>query len=117
MKSNALAILIAGALVASSIVFTSGDLSLSFFKPEWKKRLESRFVDAEDARYRNIKVSELTGWVCGEVNSKNRLGAYAGWQKFMVRPPFDLPSAPDLHRGWVVEIEGDYAAVLVGCSS
>ncbi|MGJ8588807.1 MAG: hypothetical protein ACSHXW_11685 [Yoonia sp.] len=115
MRNVVIAILAAGGLVASAILYTAGDLSFGFLKPEWEIRLESRLFDAESAQYRNVEISELTGWICGEVNSKNRLGAYAGWKKFMVRPPFELDSRPDLQRDWAIDIEGDYAAVVTGC--
>lgn len=115
MKSVALAIVVAGALIAISIIYTGGHLSLGFFKPEWQTRLEERLIDGDSAKYRAVVTNDLTGWVCGEVNSKNRLGAYAGWSRFSVRPPFESNSNPEMSRDWDVTLEGDYASVLDIC--
>lgn len=47
--------------------------------------MESRLKDAESARFRNVRfgAGEHKEVVCGEVNSKNSYGAYAGFTSFI----------------------------------
>ena len=47
------------------------------------------FFDAESARFRNVRAIDVTladgsvvRRVCGEVNGKNRMGGYVGYQMF-----------------------------------
>lgn len=46
--------------------------------------LESKLADARTARLKGL-VKQATVY-CGEVNAKNRLGAYTGYQKFQFAP-------------------------------
>lgn len=43
--------------------------------------------DADSAQFRNERVFHVDGStiVCGEVNAKNRMGGYVGFQAFIVR--------------------------------
>jgi len=47
-----------------------------------KKAVREQLVDPDSAEFRNM-VSVSDGLVCGEVNSKNRMGGYAGYEKLI----------------------------------
>jgi hypothetical protein len=47
-----------------------------------KKKIESQLADPLSAQYRNITTSSQ-GVVCGEVNAKNKMGGYTGFQQFV----------------------------------
>ncbi|OJI92182.1 hypothetical protein LY10_03275 [Planktotalea frisia] len=79
-------------------------------QPEWQKRLLSSLNDPESAQIRDVKIGEITGWICGRINSKNKLGGYEGFKDFMVRPPNEIVAT------WRIDIEDQtYAAVTGGC--
>ena len=59
-------------------------------EPEWQQRLLSNLNDPESAQIRDIKISKVTGWICGQINSKNKMGGYVGFKAFMVRPPNEM---------------------------
>lgn len=49
--------------------------------------VRAAMLDPESAQFRNVRVVANRGGgklVCGEVNSKNRLGGYVGFQPFLV---------------------------------
>ena len=48
-------------------------------------RLRAQLKDGESARFRNLFVSRAGGApvACGEVNAKNALGGYAGFQRWL----------------------------------
>lgn len=51
-----------------------------------KELVSADFRDPASAQWRNLrKVEAATGetWVCGEVNAKNLMGAYAGFHGFV----------------------------------
>ena len=41
--------------------------------------------DPESAQFRDVATSDDGTWVCGEINGKNAYGAYAGYQRFVVK--------------------------------
>jgi hypothetical protein len=47
-----------------------------------KRALEDSLIDVDSVQYRNVRTYS-EGVVCGEVNAKNRLGGYAGYQLFV----------------------------------
>lgn len=47
-----------------------------------RQALDTRLFDYPSARFRGVKSAVFV--ICGEVNSRNRLGAYTGWQSFMI---------------------------------
>lgn len=51
-----------------------------------RSTVRSDLYDADSAQFRNEQVYRPDGRtvVCGEVNSKNRLGGYSGFQPFIV---------------------------------
>lgn len=87
MKLVSLAIILAGALVASSILAAHGLISLP--RPDYEVAVAGRLVDPESARFRNIddRRHEAASGVCGEIDSRNRLGGYVGWTRFFARKP------------------------------
>lgn len=70
-----------GLLGAALIGCTDADI--------WRARseLKLKLYDAESAQFRNEKVFKVNGTtlVCGEINAKNRLGGYSGFQPFVVQ--------------------------------
>lgn len=48
-----------------------------------QEAVAAKLLDGESARFRNVgKIADIG--VCGEVNGKNRIGAYAGFKRFVV---------------------------------
>lgn len=48
-----------------------------------QEAVAAEMIDGESARFRNLgKIAERGA--CGEVNAKNRLGAYTGFKRFVV---------------------------------
>lgn len=48
---------------------------------EAQTAVKQQLTDPESAQFRNL--SEHEAWICGEVNSKNRLGGYVGFRIFI----------------------------------
>lgn len=46
-------------------------------------KFRARLIDPDSAEFRNVTL--LGDTLIGEVNAKNRLGAWAGWKTFAVR--------------------------------
>jgi hypothetical protein len=50
-----------------------------------KKQIAQELVDPSSAQFRNVVVgSEKPLVICGEINGKNRMGGYNGFQRFEV---------------------------------
>ncbi|WGL54589.1 hypothetical protein [Kluyvera intermedia] len=57
-----------------------------------QKEVSAVMKDPDSAKFRNVKFIQkdeaddgtVNGYVCGEINSKNSYGAYAGFSPFMV---------------------------------
>ena len=47
-----------------------------------QKLFDERLLDYPSARFRDVTANDRV--ICGFVNSKNRLGAFVGWQGFVV---------------------------------
>lgn len=77
-----LAILAAGVIIASVIVFTQNPLSTQPPDPfqEVKAVVAEELLDPTSATFRSLRKSSI-GY-CGEVNAKNRMGGYVGNRKF-----------------------------------
>ena len=50
---------------------------------EYRATVTGVLLDPQSAQFRNEKIAG--GFYCGEVNSKNRMGGYAGFNRFIVR--------------------------------
>lgn len=96
MNTTAVSIVAAGVIVAGAVVYSSGAFNRIFERP-FETALREQFVDPDSVQIRGV-VKYGMAW-CGEVNAKNRLGAYTGWQRFIVR---DLRI---IDTGWRVDIE------------
>jgi hypothetical protein len=48
-----------------------------------KDTVKEKLVDPRSAEFKNVRAT-ATGNVCGEVNSKNRMGGYVGFKHFWV---------------------------------
>lgn len=48
-----------------------------------KGQLDTQLPDYPSARFRNVHINDADRVLCGEVNSKNRMGAYGGWTPFI----------------------------------
>lgn len=57
--------------------------------PEYKQRVIDQMIDPTGVLFRaeRQKGSGIIAVHCGQVNAKNRMGGYVGWQDFVVRPP------------------------------
>ncbi|MBD9368833.1 hypothetical protein [Xanthomonas sp. XNM01] len=51
---------------------------------EAKEKVRQALKDPASAQWRNVNVI-YSNVVCGEVNAKNSMGGYAGFQRFLVR--------------------------------
>lgn len=58
-------------------------------EPDWRVAVEQQLVDPGSAEYRDLKEIEESraggSSVCGEVNSRNRMGGYNGFRRFFFR--------------------------------
>ncbi len=74
-----------------------------------KEAVAAKLIDGESARFRNVRHVGLIG-VCGEVNGKNRFGAYTGFTGFYV---WGIPGDKDV--GVDIEAEGLHTMVKKEC--
>ena len=84
-KLVAMAILLAGGFVAAAILYTQGkpaktDKSDPF--KELRAVVAAQMRDPESATFQNLSVKIADFAYCGEVNAKNLLGGYVGYQRF-----------------------------------
>lgn len=86
-----------GGLVSASLVTVVGYAAMPYIpgtSPNTERvamaRLSSALYDADSAQYRNVRVTE-TGFVCGEINAKNKMGGYVGFTRFMDRKGMSAP--------------------------
>lgn len=76
--------------------------------------VSERLVDSKSAQYRNLsRIRGSTEGYCGEVNAKNRAGAYAGFVAFVATRGRASVLTPDLSKDARTEIWGRIAAY--GC--
>lgn len=79
--------------------------------PEIRARFDTELIDYPSARFRDVQVTRNpvaeaergqpgSGYLCGFVNSKNRMGGYGGWKRFVAGAGF-------------IWIEGDSVADIV----
>lgn len=54
-----------------------------FVAPKLRAGLLTSLVDADSAQFRGERVVRSGTVICGEFNSKNRLGGYAGFRRYM----------------------------------
>lgn len=61
--------------------------------PAIRRHLDEQLIDYPSARFRDVFVSAnpqaeaeggtVGGYLCGFINSKNRMGGYTGWKRFL----------------------------------
>lgn len=77
-----------------------------------KRTISAEMVDPSSVQYRNVRTIRQTvdgkpvTIVCGEVNSKNRMGGYVGFAKFAYEPTV-LHGAVSLNGEGGVDFYGD----------
>jgi hypothetical protein len=73
-------------MVRKTIYFTllfltsCGPMPDDIAKQKVQDKVSYDLIDPSSAQFRNVAV--VGGWVCGEVNAKNRFGAYVGFKPF-----------------------------------
>lgn len=107
MNKTSLAILAGAAMIAGAVLYTNGVFNLEEEDAPYVAAVKSQLVDAESAQFRNVQKNRTLDIWCGEVNSKNRMGGYAGWQKFAAFAPTPSDSA------WKVHFLTDEAMAMV----
>lgn len=57
--------------------------------PPWRDAVRQEMVDPASTMFQNERVSATRADViCGEYNSKNRMGGYVGWTRFQAHGPY-----------------------------
>ena len=89
MKKLLFAALLLSACVMSNITETKPVALTSAQLAQIKATVIHDFFDPDSAQFRNVRAADVTltdgateRRVCGEVNGKNRLGGYVGYQLF-----------------------------------
>lgn len=54
-----------------------------FYKHSYRSFLVESMIDPSSVMFRNENFSADNEYLCGEINAKNRLGAYTGFEKFI----------------------------------
>lgn len=57
-------------------------------------------IDPSSAQFRSVRVSKDA--VCGEINAKNRMGAYVGFSRFVASPTTTQSS------GWLAQVDPQF---------
>ena len=73
----------AGVLAAAAGAVLLSNYDAWFKLPELRTGLTQSLVDADSAQFRGERVAAGGTVVCGEFNSKNRMGGYAGFRRFI----------------------------------
>lgn len=81
MKPYTIALpVLAIAVIASATVYVKYDEWIVF--PKHRATLKNILKDPGSAQFKGEFISSM-GWYCGEVNSKNGLGGYTGYERFI----------------------------------
>jgi len=94
------------ARVAPAPSSSPGPLDRTRFIADEEERIRAGLRDPESARFRNesISTSRAGATLCGQVNSKNALGGYEGFQRFIsgqTPPLIEGTIGPDeMNRQW-----------------
>lgn len=81
-------------VLALAIVFSTPAFAESLLAKEAKEAVRARLIDEDSAKF---KIDyEKNGVICGQVNSKNRLGGYTGYSRFMYIKSASKNDAPEL---------------------
>ncbi len=74
-------------IIASGIFWFKFDSWVTL--PKVRQAVSDRMSDPASTQFRNDHVTN-NGWHCGEVNSKNGMGGYAGFKRFISSAPQGL---------------------------
>lgn len=85
MKTLMLFLLALAAFMFSPLRAAPESTQRQLYVMEMQDRVKSKLKDPDSAQFRNAFYSEAIGVpvTCGEVNSKNSLGGYVGFQRFI----------------------------------
>ncbi|NNE79340.1 MAG: hypothetical protein HKN18_03615 [Silicimonas sp.] len=91
MNQITLAIILVGATVTGAILYSNGAFETGPEELPFESALQDKLVDP-DYRMRNVREDSGFGFdpprfFCGEINSKNRMGGFTGWQTFVAMDP------------------------------
>ena len=76
-------LLVALAVIAGGSFYAFGPFPPFWIQSEIKSSMTRWVPDPESLQLINLRYSEDdSGMVCGEMNAKNRMGAYTGFKKF-----------------------------------
>lgn len=53
-----------------------------FVVPPLRALISSQMKDPDSAKFRNERLTK-SGWLCGEINAKNGLGGYSGFERYI----------------------------------
>jgi DNA-directed RNA polymerase subunit E'/Rpb7 len=56
--------------------------------------VKANLSDPDSAQFKSFYKNKSSGVICGEVNSKNRMGGYVGFSKFLILPGDNLLFEP-----------------------
>lgn len=84
-----------------------------------RERLLRELRDPGSAQFRNVQVLQANqgnrGYTfCGEVNSKNGFGGYAGFKRFIADPQMTVVNEALIPNAWPQFCEGDRYKTLIG---
>ncbi|UWQ58634.1 hypothetical protein K3722_00425 [Leisingera caerulea] len=89
MNQTAIAILVSGAAISGAVLYSSGAFQSKLEAYPFDSYLKDRMNDPDSVQYRRVIDDSFSrdllgeNRFCGEVNAKNRMGGYVGWEQFM----------------------------------
>lgn len=86
MRKVVLVSVISGILLLSVVGYLYLKYDELFVIPKLRSYASKQLKDPSSATYRN-EILKKTGWLCGELNSKNSYGGYVGFKRFFVSSP------------------------------
>lgn len=111
MNQQSISILVAAAIVAGAILYSNGMFNPRAEELPFDAAMKAKMVDPDSVQYRNIEYDTSFGkyvknpMVCGQVNAKNRLGGYSGWEKFVAIDP-------NQDNSWQIYLEREVAGEI-----
>lgn len=97
-KSNKVVLLLLVALVAFSVYRYINRNPSADIEDAGVEIVRARLVDPDSAKFKNVYYKEGVG-ICGQVNSKNRMGGYVGFKSFVVEASgLVLMEGPELQK-------------------
>jgi hypothetical protein len=74
----------ASAKAESARVAAEREASAEASKQTMLAKVKERLFDPDSAQFRNVQVAPTGDTMCGEVNSKNKMGGYVGFKQFII---------------------------------